>query len=126
MREIEKTPAAPMPRAAYVVEGSSTFIGVFGSGSAARCRVVSVMENYVSIEVMTVPQTKDRFHIDAELGLIKLVPSYVFGNHEAKALWRLQQLSDMRFMRETAAPQIIVPDDCKVIDFRPSVFDSVA
>ncbi len=119
MKEAQKTQNAALPRAAYLVEDSTTMIGVFGSGSAARCRIVTVMDNYVSIEVLTVPQTKDRFGQSADFGHVKEIPPYVFGNHEGKAAWRLQQLSEMRFMREIAAPEIIVPDDCKVIRFRP-------
>ncbi len=128
MREIEKTPAAAMPRAAYVVQGSSTFVGVFGSGSAARCRIVTVLDNYVAVEVLTVPETKARFEQDAELGFVREVPPHVFGNHEAKALWRLQQLTQTRYMHKVAtvplAPEF--EHEGRVIGFYPPWFGSAA
>ena len=128
MREIEKTPAAPAPRAAYVVQGSSTFIGVFGSGTAARCRIVTVMDNYVAVEVLTVPQTKERFDADNELGFVHQVPLYIFENQEAKALWRLQQLTDTRYMQKVATVPLSpeFEHEGRVVGFYPPWHGSAA
>ena len=117
-----------MPRAAYVVQGSSTFIGIFGHGSETRCRIVTVLNNYVAVEVLTVPQTKARFEEDNELGFVRPVPAYVFQNHEGKALWRLRQFTEARYMQEVAAVPLApgFESEGRVIGFHPFWHGSAA
>ena len=104
-------------RAAYMVEGSGTFIGVFGHGPATRCRVVTVTETWVSIEVMTVPQTKERFEVDQQLGFVREIEDFVFTNMETKAFARMLELVDV------APNPSAVNSECKVIPFVSHDFD---
>ena len=111
--ETNKNPR--IARAAYMVESSGTFIGIFGSGSAARCRIVTVLANYVAVEVLTVAETKERFKEDNEMGLVREIEDFVFTNMETKAFAQMLKLVDV-------AP--LSGPDAKVIPLRP--FDSAA
>ncbi|MDJ1498914.1 hypothetical protein QNI19_38660 [Cytophagaceae bacterium DM2B3-1] len=99
-----KSNQSSLARRAYKVQGAHTFIGVFGSGSSACCRVVTILDNYVSYEVLTVSACKERFAIDNELGLIHEIKVYEFTNAETKATKKLMRLFQIQYSMNLLEP----------------------
>ncbi|MDJ1503506.1 hypothetical protein [Xanthocytophaga agilis] len=99
-----KSNQSSLARRAYKVQGAHTFIGVFGSGSSACCRVVTIMDNYISYEVLKVAECRERFAVDQELGLIHEIEVYEFTNAETKATKKLMQLFQIQYSMNLSEP----------------------
>ena len=99
-----KSSSPYLVRRAWMVQGAHTFIGVFGSGTTARCRVVTVMDNYMSCEVLTVAECKERFAIDYQMGLVHEIEGHQFTNAETQASKKLLELYQVQYSMNLAEP----------------------
>lgn len=89
---------------AYMVQGAHTYIGVFGSGSSTCCRVVTILDNYFSYEVLKVAECRERFTVDQVLGLIHEIKVHEFTNAEIKASKKMLQLSQVQYSMNLSEP----------------------
>ncbi len=100
-------------RRAYVIQGSPTFIGVFGSGLAARCRIVTIHDNYMSCEVLTVAACRERFATEYQMGRVREIEGHHFTNAETEASRKLLELFQVQYTMNLAEPErkeaLIIP-----------------